>query len=150
MRTSRRSARFAQRIGVVIIAELTATGIGTGCAPSGLPRTNSDFVALGLPAAARDDDVLSAEEIAKSIGIDTAADAIARLRPQFLHRNGRLSPAGAPQPNVYLDTQYLGSADVLARIRIRDIREIRYLSLSDAQQRFGPSVSGPIIVVITR
>ena len=150
MRTPRRSARLARRLGVVMITALTAAGIGTGCARSGVPITNADFDVFALPAAARDDDVLRAGEIAKSIGIHTAADAIQRLRPQYLYRNGRVSPVSAAQPNVYLNMQYLGSAEVLARIRIPEIREIRYLSLSDAQQRFGQAVSGPIIIIFTR
>ena len=137
------------RLGLVIIAELPAAAVGTGCAAGSATRTNSDLVALALPTAASTDDVLSAEEIAKSIGINSAADAIRQLRPQYLHRSGRVSPTNSVQPAVYLNMQHFGSLEALARIRTADIREIRYLALADARQRFGPSVSGAIILVLT-
>ena len=136
------------RLGLVVVAQLTAAVFGTGCAPRSPTRTNSDVVANGLPTAASRD-VLSAGEIAKAIGITSAADAIGRLRPQYLHRNGRVSPTSSVQPTVYLNLQHLGGLEALERIRAPEIREIRYIHPIDARQRFGPSVNGAVILVLT-
>ena len=140
MRLPRRSARPT----LLLLATL-----GAGCGTGPLTRTNSDLTALGLPAPASRDDVLRAEEIATCVGINSAEDVIRRLRPQYLHRSGRASPTKSVEPAVYLNMQYYGSLDALARIRPVDIREIRYLALADARQRFGPSVNGAIILVLT-
>ena len=137
------------RLGLVVIAELTAAALGTGCAARSPTRTNSDLVASGLPTAAGRNDVLNAAEIARAIGITSAADAIGRLRPQYLRRNGRVGPTSSVQPAVYLNLQHAGGLEALERIRAADIREIRYVPPSDARQRFGPSVNGAVILVLT-
>ena len=45
--------------------------------------------------------------------------------------------------------QHFGGWEALTRIRAAEIREIRYVPLTDARQRFGQSVSGAIILVLT-
>jgi hypothetical protein len=144
MGISHRSGRLC----LVIVAALPAA-VGTACAAVSPARTSSDLIAPGLLPATSRSDVLSAEEIAKSIGINSAADAIERLRPHYLRRHGRVSPTSSVQPVVYLDMQLLGNLETLARIRAADIREIRYVPLTDARQRFGQSVTGAVILVIT-
>ena len=60
-----------------------------------------------------------------------------------------MSPTNSVEPAVYLDMQHFGSLEALARIRAAEIREIRYVRLTAARQRFGQSVSGAIILVLT-
>ena len=99
----------------------------------------------------RDRNVLTAAELER-VAVETAYDAIQRLRPDFLRPRGRLSlenPA-ASLPVVYLDDIRLGGPDALRTIRVADVHEIRYLSASDATTRYGTGHPGGVIAVITR
>jgi hypothetical protein len=95
--------------------------------------------------------VLLADEITES-GVITAAGAIEQLRPQWLHtRSSPTSdnPDGSP-PTLYLDGIRMDGIRELERIRASRVEEMRFLSPSDATNRFGTGHTGGAILVTTR
>ena len=98
--------------------------------------------------------VLTADEIAEA-AVFTAAEAIQQLRPQWLHTRSSPSaglysnPDGDP-PKVYLDGIRMDSLRELERIRADAVEEMRYMSPTDATNRYGTGHSGGAILVTTR
>lgn len=99
----------------------------------------------------RDRNVLTAMELAR-VPVETAYDAIQRLRPEFLRSRGKLSldDPSPPLPVVYVDDMQMGGLDVLRTIRVADVHEIRYYSAADATTRYGTGHVSGVIAVITR
>lgn len=97
--------------------------------------------------------VISAEELA-TIDAPDAYQAIQRLRPQFLVASRGPTELGSRRSGgadggimVYLENTRLGGVSALAQIPTNDIKEIRYLSASEATQRYGTgNTSGAIVV----
>jgi hypothetical protein len=99
----------------------------------------------------RSANVLTADEIAEA-GVLTAAEAIQRLRPQWLQN--RSSPTfrsteGVP-PMLYLDGIRMDGLRELERIRATAVAEIRYMNPTDATNRYGTDHVGGAILVTTR
>lgn len=96
-------------------------------------------------------EVITADEIA-AVSVNTAYEAVQRLRPQFLHVRGRSSimNRGADRPIVYLDENRLGDVDALRRIPAREVLQIRWLDGRDASTRYGMGHGGGAFVVTTR
>lgn len=121
-----------------VVLLLTATAIG--CAPT------------AGSARVRDNNVLTAEEMAAS-QMTTAYDAIRNLRPTFLRTRGphTLQPGGGVQTaHVFLDGQKYGDIETLKTMSVQTVREIRYLSASDATTRYGIGYTNGVIEVYTR
>jgi hypothetical protein len=76
---------------------------------------------------------------------ENAGKAIATLRPQWLR--GRSSHS-AP-PSVFVDGVLTPGTQVLAGLSLHHVREIRYLSRTEASVRFGSGNEGGAIVVTT-
>ena len=115
-------------------------------APGGDPATPA--------SATRRTDVITAHELADpSVAAGDALEAVRRLRPSFLITRGAssLKNATAGSVHVSIDGAPLLTVDNLARLRPAQIAEIRYLSATDAAQRFGTSAgSGAVILVRSR
>ena len=80
----------------------------------------------------------------------TGLDAVRRLRPNFLSNHGAVSLTNpsAAAVKVSMDGINLGPLDDLDHIRTDEIRSLRYLTASDATQRFGIHAGGsPVILV---
>lgn len=101
--------------------------------------------------------VLTAEDIAaaKSL-INTAYDAVERLRPRWLRPPdlGRLpgksgDPLRVAAVRVYLNDFDAGDVDVLKTIPAGTIREMRWLSQNETATRYGPT-DGQTAIVVTR
>ena len=94
-------------------------------------------------------DIITQEELANS-DVQTALDAVRRLRPNFLQTHGGMSSSitqGGQDIVVYVDNTRMGGPSALAQIPINDVKEIQYLSGTDATQRFGTGHgSGAILV----
>lgn len=75
--------------------------------------------------------------------------AIQRLRPQFLRTRGvsSVNRTAVDVVVVYLGGTRMGGPEALEQIRTADVREIRYLSPSDASQRFGLNHSNGAIIL---
>lgn len=95
--------------------------------------------------ARRNRNVITAEEI-QTVDASTAMDLVRRLRPSWLQFRG----ARVGYPVVYLDGGRLGELSMLAQIQTEGVAEIRYLSASDATQRFGTGHSAGVILVTSK
>lgn len=93
--------------------------------------------------------VLSAAEISSSSSSQaTVYEAIQRLRPAFLQTRGHTGTPNAGEVLTSVDGGPLSTVDVLRSVNASQVREIRFLSASDAAQRFGVRAnSGPVILV---
>lgn len=83
-----------------------------------------------------------------------ALEAVRRLRPQWLRRRGQPSAlaeagTGSRYPRVHLDGVPLSDIDELESIRASDVREMRFLSGTEASTRFGTGYSNGVILVVT-
>lgn len=118
-------------------AFLVIAAFSTACASSSASRSPS-----------RSMRVLSAEEMAGS-SAKTAFEAVQLLRPQWLTARGVASPhnLGAVEPVVYVDNMKYGGLRSLESIYVTEIKEIRYLSASQATTRFGTGHVGGALLV---
>ncbi|HEU5208265.1 MAG TPA: TonB-dependent receptor plug domain-containing protein [Longimicrobiales bacterium] len=109
------------------------------CASSGSPRSLSSR------------NVITQQEI-ESVNVSTAYEVVQQLRPHFLQGRGQTSiqDPGSSMPVVYVNGVRYGSPDVLRGMRSMDLREIRFLSASDATTRYGTGHVGGVIEVTTR
>ncbi len=72
-------------------------------------------------------------------------DAVFELRPRWFTRSSR---ADVGDVIVYVGDQLLGRADVLRRFQATQVVELRYLTPTEAQVRYGQNNRGrPAIVV---
>lgn len=109
------------------------------CASSGSPRSLSSR------------NVITQQEI-ESVNVSTAYEVVQQLRPHLLQGRGQTSiqDPGSSMPVVYVNGVRYGSPDVLRSMRSLDLREIRFLSASDATTRYGTGHVGGVIEVTTR
>lgn len=113
----------------------------------------------------RDRNLITADELAEVLG-QNGYEAVEKLRPHWLRRGerritldrGRTAEAGSYTDvsttelrlTVFVDQTEMGGVEELLRLRNDEIGEIRYLSGSDAQQRFGARFSAGIIQVVLK
>jgi hypothetical protein len=110
---------------------LAAIAAIVGCASTG-----------GTHASARTGNVLTAEDIAANhADIETAYDAVVRLRPNWLAPHGVTSAqaggAGTERAAVFVDGQLYGDISSLRNIPAYHVRELRYYNVTEAGARFG-------------
>ena len=135
--------RMQRSIGAAIAF---AMGCTSNPAPAGDPAAP--------PPAGRRSEVITAAELADpSVAAGDALEAVRRLRPSFLLSRGvsSIKNTTAGSVHVSIDGAPLLTVDNLSRLRPAQILEIRYLSATDAAQRFGVSAgSGAVILVRSR
>jgi hypothetical protein len=106
-----------------------------------------------MPRPRRNANVIGRDELADpSLQGVTGLEAVRRLRPTFLSNRGAIS-IGNPTAGVVkvsIDGSTIGPLDDLDRIRTNEIRSIRYLSASDATQRFGIAADGSPVILVER
>ena len=123
-----RRTRFLSLLAVVIL--------GSACASSGQP---------GQSRPRRSSNLITAEELSE-LSVSSAYEAVQRLRPAWLQARGR-----SGLPVVYRNNTRWGSDPrSLESIQIDVIREMRFLSASDATTRYGTGFTGGVILVVTR
>lgn len=87
-------------------------------------------------------------------GLETMADVVVRLRPDWLRWNPTLrGMTGEPaRASVYTDGNYSGETDVLRTIPPEVVVDARYLPPVEARNRFGSAChcAGGVILVRTR
>jgi hypothetical protein len=99
-----------------------------------------------------DSEVITRAELSSTTALNVF-DAVQRLRPQFFKSRGRTSilREGSATPLVYLDDRRLGDLSYLRDIDLRTVFEVRYLSASAAQQKYGSGhPAGAILVVSSK
>lgn len=125
---------------------VTCVAFQIGCAPP--PPATEAGTAPSRPVR-RSNTLITREELA-TIASRDALGAVRALRPEWLHVRGAVSPqAGVPALVVYLDGNRVGTRDVLSQIATVHIKEIRFLSATDATQRWGTDHGGGVIEVVT-
>ncbi len=100
-----------------------------GCASNGVERK---------PSKPRG--FISYEEIQTITGATTARDVVSLARPFWLRGKGI-------DPQVYMNNIPMGSVEALDRVSISSIKEIRYLSPSEATTMFGTNNMGGVISI---
>jgi hypothetical protein len=94
-----------------------------------------------VTANTRRTSVLSADEIASAhADVNTAYEAVARLRPNWLTAKGVTSnayDAGTEYATVYVDGQRYGDLNSLRGIQAFHVGSIRYYDVTQAGARFG-------------
>jgi hypothetical protein len=137
---------------VLLLTALTAA-VMPACAssPAGASgATQQSNAEASRPRSSRDR--ITADELAK-IDVQNALEAVQRLRPQFLQTRGGASASMTLGPQdvvVYVDQTRMGGPSTLAQIPIGDVKEIQYLSGTDATQRFGTGHGSGAIIVIRK
>ena len=120
--------------------------LSTACAGGGTMRLDSG-VQLGTGSR----DVINVVQHPEVQELD-AYQVVRRLRPFFLRSRGPTSVSldGTNTLTVFVNQTPVGGVRELTSIQARDIREIRFLSPSEAVIRYGRRFSGGIIAVVTR
>lgn len=106
-----------------------------GCASGPQPPSPS----TGIP---RSSTVITADEMAEThADLNSAYDAVARLRPNWLAPHGVTSTgAGASSTEtatVWVDGQSIGSINALRNINAYQVGSMRYYDVTQAGARFG-------------
>tara|TARA_B110000438_G_scaffold148047_1_gene142594 strand:+ start:206 stop:568 length:363 start_codon:yes stop_codon:yes gene_type:complete len=83
------------------------------------------------------------EEIVKIVGASDALDVISRSRPVWLRSKGI-------EPSVYMNGIQMGGLDALRSISINSIKDIKFLTPSEATTMYGTNNMGGVIEIRTR
>jgi hypothetical protein len=117
------------------IAVICVTLLAAACASGG---------GSGERVSRPDRNLLTSEELTLTGELETAFDAIRRLRPTWLR--GR----GATSARVFINGVDMGGTSVLRDYRVDQIRECRFIPPADATLRFGTGFGGGVIEVSTK
>ncbi|MEP7381994.1 MAG: hypothetical protein ABI910_09930 [Gemmatimonadota bacterium] len=97
-------------------------------------------------------DIIYRNEIAKTNALN-AYDAVRLLRPAFLTGRGPSTllrvRESSTSPVIYLDNQRFGDATTLRNIPVDGIIEIRFMSATQAQVKWGSDHPAGAILVLT-
>jgi hypothetical protein len=101
----------------------------------------------------RKGNVLTAEEIADAhADVNSAYDAVQRLRPNWLAPRGTMSSstAGSNYAQVFVNDQFVGDIAALKNINAYQVGDVRYYDPSQAGGRFGirAGTNGAIEVIM--
>jgi hypothetical protein len=134
----------SRRLWSIPSAAVFAFAAALACAPS--PQGAGTTAAATRPSS----DVITGEELADpSLAGSTVLEAIRRLRPRFLSDRG--GGRRSEEVQVSVNGSALMPASELARMSVSEVSEIRYLSLTDANQRFGLGQStSPVLLISIR
>jgi hypothetical protein len=129
-----------------------ALASAAGCASSGTAGQAGEAQTSVVSSPGRprkDPNVITEAELSARSAL-TARQVIEQLRPQFLRVRGTTTLGNAQTSDVvwvYFDGTRMGTVEVLNNIGAHEIREIRYLSPSEATNRYGTGhVQGAILV----
>jgi hypothetical protein len=132
MELSMRSSRFAV-LGLLLIVTAACASTSQG----------------GRTAGRRDARSLSAEEIRMS-SASNMYDVIRSQRPEWLIKRGQTSINLEGDIVVYIDNVALGGPESLKSIDVQSVQNVRFLTASEAQMRYGVGHMHGAIVVTTR
>ncbi|MGQ0649606.1 MAG: hypothetical protein ACT4P7_18795 [Gemmatimonadaceae bacterium] len=133
-----------------------------GCSSGGAASTSGATTGSTASAAARRGSatLITQQEIAAAgAGMENAFDIVERLRPSMMR--SRASTFGTPRSDgtqagasinvlAYVDEIRLGELSNLRTVPATQILEIRYISATDATQRWGTGHGSGVIQVVTR
>ena len=106
--------------------------LGSACASSGTP---------GEARPKRNRNLITADEL-RTVAAASVYEVVRHLRPNWLRPRGRTG-----MPVVYRDDMRWGEDPrSLARLSTRNVKEIRFISASEASTRYGSGFKGVILV----
>lgn len=135
------------------LAIVCATIAALACSSSGsAPSASSGTARRGSANLITEQEIQSL-----GAGAETALDIVERLRPAMLRTRpstfgNSQSESARESTNVkaYVDEISLGDASNLRGVPAVQVKEIRYLSATDATQRWGTGFGSGVIQVITK
>jgi hypothetical protein len=113
----------------------------------GACASSSSATQAGSTAHRGSSTVLTQDELAATATVNVY-DAIQRLRPQWLTSSRVRRGASGDPTQVYLDNNRYGTVESLRGLSLAGIQEIRWLSASEATNRWGTGNTGGAIVVL--
>lgn len=122
------------RIAALALGLTIAAG---GCASSGTAATEQSPTAS---TTARRTNVITMQEISESKA-PSLADLIRQLRPSW--------PGPGTQVSIVVNNDVMGGYAMLSNQPVSTVREVRYLTKSEAQMKWGPRVQ-EVIQIVTR
>jgi len=125
----------------IVLAATLSTLLIAGCA-SGGGRSNGG----GNP------DVLSREELDQEMQENpTLYTVVARLRPTWLRARSSAGFSGGRETAVVVvNGSRYGELDALRDFHVNEVRQIRFVSATDATTRYGTGYAGGAIEITTR
>jgi hypothetical protein len=110
----------------------------TACASSG-----------GTARPSRDQPI-TIEELEQELAADLYT-VVSRLRPRWMRARGERTLLGQIGVSLIVEgVPWASNLERLREIRVSDVREIRYLSASDATTQYGPDMAGGAVLVFLR
>lgn len=142
-------------VGVLAIASLGA------CASGGSSKAPAPSSAAAAPNTVRrgSANLITQAEI-ESAQLETIYDVIERLRPNMMRTRGQMgrvagaaegqSGAGMSTIKVYLNGTGIGDISMLRGIQASSVKQVQFLSASDATTRFGTGNDAGAILVTSK
>ena len=127
---------------------LAACGALAACS-SGSGAATTTAAGEPAPAAARkkaDRNLLTSDELTEPQRQLSVYDAVQNFRPNFLHGSGAMT-TGSRGLTVYVDGAKYGALSTLKDIRMYEVIDVRYLSASEASNRYGTGNEGGVLLV---
>jgi len=115
--------------------------VAAACASSGSTTRQA-----GSTAHRGNSTLVTQEEIVETRTVNVY-DAIQRLRPQWF-TSSQARGARSDPVQVYLDSNRYGTIESLHGLSVGGVQEIRYLSASEATNRWGTGHTGGAILVV--
>ena len=125
---------------------ITGMAIATACKSAGGASPGTE----AHPATYQDRNLITQDELQRT-SAQNLFDAIRSLRPQWLRQSPTVIRQGSEGTVlVYLDGVQYGDPSMLRQISLLTVQEVRFLSASEAQARYGTQDLHGVIAVTTR
>ena len=119
--------------------------------PATQASTDAGAATTVAPATSRNTNLLTRDDLADpTFAGSDLLQVVRRLRPQYLTTRGTVSKsnAAAGAVQVSIDGGALQALSSLSAMRVEEVQEVRYYTVSEAAQKFGSmAASGPVITV---
>ena len=144
--------------GILAIVSLGACASGGSKAPAAAPSTTA--AASTSTAPKRGSANLITQSEIEAANLETVYDVIERIRPNMLRTRGQMGRvtgaasggggAGMSTIKVYLNGTLIGDTSALRGIQASSVKQVEYLSSSDATTRFGTGNDAGAILVTSK
>lgn len=139
-------------VSVFAIGSLAACASGGSKAPAAAPSTTAAATASSTPQ--RGNSTLIIQSEIEATRLETLYDVIERLRPNwFRTRGGRSEVSAGAQTStikVYLNRSPMGDLSSLRSIQANSVKQVQFLSASDATTQFGTNHDAGAILVMSK
>ncbi|MEP6619315.1 MAG: hypothetical protein ABJE47_08370 [bacterium] len=106
------------------------------------------------PSAVANPSMITETELSSASSEGNAYDLIRRLRPAWFASRGAVTlsnrPATSGIMHISLDGAALQDVELLTRMRSTELKEVHFLSATDAAQRFGATASSGTVLLIVQ